>query len=98
MIKRSDDDLVETVVKDAERHIPGIRQKILGRKVNRFEYAFPVFRPKYGNILWDLHHDPSTRGPLFLAGDYTVYPTSGGAAESGINAYELVARYAETLE
>ncbi len=98
LIKQSDQQLVDLVLKDVKRYFPSIEKHIVGRVVNRFKYAFPVFRPGYGRILWNLHDDPSVRGPLFLAGDYMVYPTLGGAAVSADNAYELVAKYAKKLD
>lgn len=98
LIQMSDDALMEHALVDIERYFPTIRDKILGRDIHRFQYAFPVFKPHYGDILWELHTDQSTMGPLFLAGDYMVYPTLGGAAVSGWRAFELVSEYAETLE
>ncbi len=97
LIRQSDEQLLAMVLADAKRYFPGLEKKIRGKKVHRFKHAFPVFRPGYGRILWDLHHDASTRGPLFLAGDYMVYPTLGGAAVSAENAYERVEAFAETI-
>ena len=98
LLKMSDDAIQEKALRDIERYFPGVRKLVLGRDIRRFKYAFPVFRPKYGEVLWELHKDKSTKGPLFLAGDYTVYPTIGGAASSAWLAYEQVRKYADTLD
>jgi protoporphyrinogen oxidase len=97
LIALSDDALLERALHDIERYFPGVRDMVVGKDVHRFQYAFPVFRPGYGEILWELHADETTMGPLFLAGDYMVYPTLGGAAVSGWRAYELVTEYANSL-
>jgi protoporphyrinogen oxidase len=97
LINASDNEILELALKDIERYFPGARQKVLGKDVKRFHHAFPVFRPGYGEILWALNKDASTRGPLFLAGDYVIYPTMGGAAVSGEQAFERVSAYADTL-
>lgn len=97
LIGMSDDALFELALKDIERYFPGTKSKVLGKNIHRFRYAFPVFCPNYGEILWELHKDKTTKGPLFLAGDYMVYPTLGGASVSGWRAYELVKQYADTL-
>ncbi len=98
LIDRTDDQLLAMALKDIEVYFPGARKQVLGHEVKRFEYAFPVFGPRYRKILHTLHNDPSARGPLFLAGDYTVYPTLGGAAVSGDLANTRVRAYAETLD
>ncbi len=92
-----DAEIVDRAVRDAERYLPGVGDAVLGHDIHRFEHAFPVFGPGYRKILRTLHDDPTTRGPLFLAGDYTVYPTLGGAAVSGDLAAARVHAYAETL-
>jgi len=98
LLGMSDDALVARALKDVERYLPGAGAKVLGSDVKRFEHAFPVFGPGYERTLQALHNDPSARGPLFLAGDYTVYPTLGGAAVSGELADRRVRAYAETVE
>jgi protoporphyrinogen oxidase len=98
LLRMSDDALQERALKDIQRYFPNIRKLVLGRDIHRFKYAFPVFYPGYGEILWELHKDKSTKGPLFLAGDYMVYPTLGGAAASAWLAYEWVKKYAETVD
>ena len=47
-----------------------------------------------GKTLWTLNKDRSAAGPLFLAGDYMVYPTLGGAAMSAYNAVEKIEAWA----
>ncbi len=98
LFEASDDEVVRRAMPDIERYLPGAGDKVLGRDIKRFEHAFPVFGPGYGKVLATLHNDPSARGPLFLAGDYTVYPTLGGASVSGELADRRVRAYAETLE
>jgi len=95
LITDSDDQLFGRVIRDVERYFPGVTTQIIGRYIHRFRYGFPVFAPGYTRILNALHRDPSTRGPLILAGDYTVYPTMGGAAISGERAAAQVERYFE---
>jgi phytoene dehydrogenase-like protein len=97
LIGMSDDALLEKALKDIERYFPGVRTRVIGKDIHRFQYAFPVFGPGYGEILWALHSDETTRGPLFLAGDFMVYPTLGGAAASAERVSDLVEGYAETL-
>jgi len=97
LIGMRDEDLVELALADIERYLPGARDKVLGYDVKRFHHAFPVFGPGYADILRPLHGDASTRGPLFLAGDYMVYPTLGGAAVSGDLANAGAREYAEDL-
>jgi len=98
LVKKSDQQLVDYALEDIKRYFPAIDKKIVGRHVNRFEHAFPVFRPGYGRILARLHDDKTVRGPLFLAGDYMIYPTLGGAAISAEHAHALVEKYAGKLD
>ena len=98
LIHQSDEELFSRAMKDIERYFPGASQQVIDKYVHRFKYGFPVFAPGYTQILNTIHRDSSTKGPLFLAGDYTVYPTLAGAAISGERAYENVVRYAKTLE
>lgn len=98
LVRQSKEQLFSRAMKDVERYFPGASSQVIGKYVHRFQYGFPVFAPGYTQILNTLHRDSSTKGPLFLAGDYTVYPTLGGAAASGEKAYENVLRYAETLD
>ena len=98
MFDLPDATIVDRAVEDAERYLPGLGGAVLGHDVKRFEHGFPVFGPGYRNVLHAIQDDPATRGPLFLAGDYTVYPTLGGAAVSGDLAASRVHAYAETLD
>ncbi|MCG8635120.1 MAG: FAD-dependent oxidoreductase [Desulfobacterales bacterium] len=94
---KSDHELFTEVLRDIERYFPKASGRVLGRYIHRFTHGFPVFMPGYMSILRSIHNDLSTSGPLFLAGDYTVYPTLGGAAISGERAYENVEEYFDAL-
>lgn len=94
-IKMSEDKIVKQTLKDLEKYFPGIKDQILGYDLQRFEYAFPVFAPGYFDILDSLHHDSSLEGPLFLAGDYMVYPTFDGAFKSALDAVKKIEDYWE---
>jgi protoporphyrinogen oxidase len=88
ILDQSDDVLVEQTLRDLEKYASGIRNKLIGQDVHRMRYAFPIFRPGYLNVLRKLEEDDSTSGPLFLAGDYMVYPILDGAIKSGLRAAE----------
>lgn len=84
----SDQDLVESVLTELERIFPEVRAGLTGWEVTRHPYAFPVMTPgAYARLqrLWRI-----TGGPLFLAGDYTIYPTFEAAADSGAFAARMV--------
>ena len=61
-----------------EKYFPEIRSKVTGYDIQRNIEAFPVFTPDYYQILKILNEDNSTLGPLFLTGDYLVYPSFEG--------------------
>ncbi len=90
----SDKALMKKIIPELENYFPNLSSLILGYDIERFSYAFPVFYPGYSQILRSLNLDESTKGPIFLAGDYMVYPTLGGAAMSGYKAYEYAQQYA----
>ncbi len=93
MLHRSDEEILENTLQDLEKYAPGIRDKVLGYDIQRFRYAFPVFHPEYGEILKILYDDPTTTGPLFLAGDYMVHATFDGAVVSALHAHERISDY-----
>ena len=93
LTRLTDDQLFARAMTDVERYFPGASNLVIDKTIQRFYYGFPVFSPGYTNVLNTIHQDTSTKGPLFLAGDYTVYPTLGGAAVSGELAAERVAHY-----
>ncbi|MFC1854066.1 flavin monoamine oxidase family protein [candidate division CSSED10-310 bacterium] len=70
-----DAQILEQSLVSLEKYYPTIRQKVLGHDIHRFGHAYPVFGKNYHTILGTLHNHPSVWGPLFLAGDYMVYPT-----------------------
>lgn len=86
----SDSKVLEKCLNDLEKYFPDIRNEMEGYDLHRFEYAFPVFAPGYYDILDRLHHDSSLEGPLFLAGDYMVYPTFDGAFKSALDAVKRI--------
>lgn len=65
----------------------------MGYDIERFQYAYPVFAKNYHQVINDLNNDASVNGPLFLAGDYTVYATIDGAMISGWNSAKKVRKY-----
>ncbi|MHC4697206.1 MAG: flavin monoamine oxidase family protein [Planctomycetota bacterium] len=93
LLELSDEQILENTLAGLEKYEPGIRENVLGHDIHRFPYAFPVFSPGYYATLATLYTDASTRGPLFLAGDYMVYATLDGAILSALRAYEQVEEY-----
>jgi protoporphyrinogen oxidase len=93
LLAMSDAAILENTLADLERYFPSIRSKVLGHDIQRFIYAFPVFAENYHQILRVLQTDPTTQGPLFLAGDYMVYATFDGAIISAFRAYDQVTDY-----
>lgn len=88
-----DEGIIESIYSGLEKYFPDIRSKVLGYDMHKFEYAFPVFGKNYHNIIKTLTEDATTFGPIFLAGDYMVYPTFNGAFISAINAVNKVNEY-----
>ncbi|MEA5470087.1 protoporphyrinogen/coproporphyrinogen oxidase [Spirulina sp. 06S082] len=94
LLKMSDVEIVDRVLKDLEKYYPNIRSQVLGQDIQRFPYAFPAFSRNYTNILEVLYTDKMLQNsPLFLAGDYLVYATLDGAIASGFQAAESVNEY-----
>lgn len=82
----SETDVMAKIMQGLLRYDPDINAKVLGHDLYRIRHAFPVFRPGYLDILRILEQDTSVHGPIYLAGDYTVYPTFDGAAISALQA------------
>lgn len=90
----TDGEILERTLTDLEKYEPEIRSMLLGRDIQRFPYAFPVFEPGYLETLETLLGDEALEGPVMLAGDYMAYPTFEGALMS---AYRAAARVGEYL-
>jgi protoporphyrinogen oxidase len=90
---QSDRKLLNSVYATLNRYYPGFEGNVLGYDITRFEYAFPIFSPNYGNNIRILLKDRTVRGPIFLAGDYMMYATVDGAFFSGKKAAERVLEY-----
>ncbi len=91
LLKLPDHEIVNRVLKDLERLFPGARDRITGWDLHRHRYAYPVMTPgAHGRLakLWK-----TIKGPVFLAGDYMIYPTFEAAAESGKLAAEMAGAY-----
>jgi len=93
LLSMSDADLLENALAGLEKYYPQVRVQTLGHDIHRFRHAFPVFGKNYHQTLQVLRTDPTTQGPLFLAGDYMVYATFDGAVLSAFRACEQVNDY-----
>lgn len=87
LLNMSDEQLLGRVCQDLEKIYPGVKGKIVGVDVQRFQYAYPVMTLGAYKRLTRLHE--ISEGSLLLAGDYMIYPTFEAAVESGFLAYEL---------
>ncbi len=90
---QSDRELLNSAYATLNKYYPGFEGNVLGYDITRFEYAFPIFSPNYGNKLRVLLKDRTVKGPLFLAGDYMMYATVDGAFYSGKKAAESIQEY-----
>ena len=93
LLSMSDADILEGALAGLETYYPDVRTQTLGHDIQRFRYAFPVFSKNYHQTLQVLRTDQTTKGPLFLAGDYMVYATFDGAVISAFRACEQVVGY-----
>jgi len=93
LMAMSDEDIVARVMEGLEKYVPDIRDIAVGYDLQRFAYAFPVFRPGYTDVLKKLSEDASADAPVFLAGDYMVYATFDGAVQSAVQAVDRLNRY-----
>ncbi|MFH2095554.1 MAG: FAD-dependent oxidoreductase [Bacteroidota bacterium] len=93
LMSMSDDQVLDSIYFSLEKYFPDIRQKTLGYDIQKFEYAFPVFGKNYRNTIQELRSNPSASGPVFLCGDYLMYPTFDGAFWSAVDASERVISY-----
>ncbi len=82
LLEMSDGEILDNLLRDLDRIFPGAGARVTGTDIQRFPYAYPVLTPGAYQRLTRLHE--ITAGPLFLAGDYTVYPTFEAAADSGL--------------
>lgn len=84
-------EVVERLLPGIERVFPGVRDRILRARVNRFPEGYTLFRPGYLRHL--RAYDPASlpRG-IALAGDYLVAPTVEGAVRSGLRAARFLLR------
>lgn len=89
----SENELLERTYTSLEKYYPDIRSKVMGYDIQRFEDAFPVFSKNYHRTLLSIMAPSSTRGPLFIVGDYTMYATFDGAFWSAKDAVEEVIDY-----
>ena len=94
-INKTDAEVMQLCYAGLETYSPGIQTKVLGYDITRYKYAFPVFSKAYNNTLQVFYNDHSVQGPLFLAGDYLVYPEFDGAFISGQYASDDVRAYLE---
>lgn len=78
LLSYQDEDIIQNIFSGMEKYFPEIRSKVTGYDIQRNIEAFPVFTPDYYQILKILNEDNSTLGPLFLTGDYLVYPSFEG--------------------
>jgi protoporphyrinogen oxidase len=94
LLKMTDTEISDRVLKDLEKYYPDIRSQVLGQDIHRFPYAFPAFSRNYTDILEVFYTDEMLKNsPLFLAGDYLVYATLDGAIASGFQAAKQVQEY-----
>lgn len=88
LMETSDSEVLEKAYIDLEKLFPGVRSKITGTDIQRFNYAYPVFTPGYFGRAIQLNE--LNTGKVLLAGDYMLYPTFEEAAVSGANAAEKI--------
>jgi len=82
----SDAEILEKVLIDLEKMIPGVRAKVDGFDIYRHDFAYPVMTLGAYHRLFRLHE--ITGGSFLLAGDFMIYPTFEAAVDSGFLAAE----------
>ncbi len=93
LLALSDKQILSKVYKDLEKIFPGARTKVSGYDIHRFQYAYPIMTIGAYQRLTKLHR--ISKDPLFLAGDYMIYPTFEAAADSGYLAAEKAYQWFE---
>lgn len=88
-LDQDDESFLKTTLRDLDKYFNGIEGKVLGYDLHRFTLAFPIFAPGYLEVMDGLTRQ-NRQGPVFLAGDYMLYPTLDGAFWSGVAAAEAV--------
>ena len=88
-LDRSDEAFLKAALRDLDKYFNDIEGKVLGYDLHRYTLAFPIFAPGYLEIMDGLTRQ-NRQGPVFLAGDYMLYPTLDGAFWSGVAAAEAV--------
>jgi len=88
---RSDDEIIEQVLREAERFVAGIRGDFVGAVVQRWPNAIPKMSVGHAarcHELWKDQERSSSR--ILVAGDRTTVATMDGAAWSGVRAAEIL--------
>ena len=86
LLRWTDDEILERVLRDLEKIVPDVRDRVNGYDVYRHVYAYPIMTLGMYERLTELHD--LTQGPFFLAGDFMVYPTFESAVDAGFLAAE----------
>jgi len=89
----TDNDILQSIFSGLEKYLPEIRSKVIDFDIQRNMYAFPEFTPEYIQILKTLSEDNSTFGPLFITGNYLIYPSFEGTFISSRNTSNRVINY-----
>ena len=88
---RSDDEIIELVLREAERFVDGVRVDFVAAVVQRWPNAIPKMSVGHAarcHALWTEQESSKTR--ILVAGDRTTVATMDGAAWSGVRAAEIL--------
>ena len=90
-IDRSDDEIIEQVVREAERFVSGLRADFVSAVVQRWRDAVPKMSVGHAARCQELWRDQErSQSRILVAGDRTTVATMDGAAWSGVRAAEIL--------
>jgi protoporphyrinogen oxidase len=92
---RSDGEIVNKAYADLSLYYPGLHSSIEGYGIKRIRWYRPVTGPGYRSVIDALNRDRSVHGPIFLAGDYLVYPSVEGEFFSAYHTAKNTRAYLE---
>lgn len=91
LMNRTDDEIVQEVLREAERFVAGVRTDFIDAVVQRWPNAIPQMGVGHAarcGALWREQEGSSSR--ILIAGDRTSVATMDGAAWSGVRAAEIL--------
>lgn len=94
-LRRGDGEILNQAYADLALYYPELHSAVEGYDIRRIRWYRPVTGPGYRSVIDALNRDKSVHGPIFLAGDYLVYPSVEGEFFSACHTAKNTRAYLE---